>query len=51
MSKRRIKGRKVREFWRRSLLLTAGQRRHASIARRCCGEFVTDGSAHDQVSQ
>jgi len=27
MSKRRLKGRKVREFWRRSLLLTAGQRR------------------------
>lgn len=24
---KRLKGRKVREFWRRSLLLTAGQRR------------------------
>ena len=24
---KRLKGRKVREFWRRSLMLTAGQRR------------------------
>ena len=42
-------GRKVREFWRRSLLLTAGQRR-AREHRAAMLWGIQDGSAHDQVA-